>query len=553
MLYRNYPREFRYQYNSARLPRGGTCFICHANRLTGLAGLPGGGHVVAAPFLAASRAERPEGALGTPLAADDPEGDAGLDVKWTPTPDLALDAALNPDFSQVETDAAQIAADERFALFFPEKRPFFLEGIDLFSTPLRAVHTRSITAPRWGARATGRWRGTAYTALVAQDRGGGSAILPGVQASSFARQDFASTVAITRLRHDLGRSFASFLATAREIDGGGSNRVFGPDFQWRPRASDTVTGQLLWSESRTPERPDLAPGEWTGQRLASHGADLSWFHSTSRVDWLVDYQDVGDEFRADAGFMPRVGYRFGLLEAGRTWRPTGLVRRLRPLLILQRLEERDGDVLVSQVSPGVELDGRWNSFTRVRYTFEDVASGAEVFEREQLLFTLLASPTRWLTRVSLQGFVGEEVDFDNSRLGDGGSVNAGVTVRPTDHLELRLAASRRWLDVRADGGRRGRLFTAEIERLRAAYTFTARAFLRVIGEWVETERDPTLYGFAVPARDGGFSGSALFGYKLNWQTVLFVGYGDERTLLEADRLEPAARELFLKVSYAVQR
>jgi hypothetical protein len=86
-------------------------------------------------------------------------------------------------------------------------------------------------------------------------------------------------------------------------------------------------------------------------------------------------------------------------------------------------------------------------------------------------------------------------------------------------------------------------------------------FLRVIGQYVETRRDPSLYTFAVPARTGQFDSSALFSYKLNWQTVFFLGYGDSRVLLpqmsaplQSSRydLVPAARQLFLKISYAFQ-
>ena len=100
---------------------------------------------------------------------------------------------MKPDFSQVESDTAQISANERFALFFPEKRPFFLEGVDLFQTPIQAVYTRTITSPRWGGRVTGKLGSSGYTLLVGQDRGGGSVILPGPQSSTFAPQDFAIT------------------------------------------------------------------------------------------------------------------------------------------------------------------------------------------------------------------------------------------------------------------------------------------------------------------------------------------------------------------------
>src|SRR5262249_15580928 len=157
-----------------------------------------------------------------------------------------------PDFSQIESDVAQIAANERFALFFSEKRPFFLEGIELFSTPIQAVYTRTITSPRFGVRATGKLGSLAYTGLFAQDRGGGSVIIPGPNGSDFADQDFLSFVGLARVRRDFGRSFVSLLATDREADGGVYNRVFGPDFQWRASGHDTVTGQFLMSFSRTP-------------------------------------------------------------------------------------------------------------------------------------------------------------------------------------------------------------------------------------------------------------------------------------------------------------
>lgn len=144
------------QYFSTKLPRGGNCFICRSNPLTGLTGLPSGGHLVVAPYATASQDAFPKDALGSPLENESVKADAGLDVKWTPNVNTAIDATVNPDFSQIESDVAQIGANERFALFFPEKRPFFLEGIELFSTPIQAVYTRTITSPRWGARATGK-------------------------------------------------------------------------------------------------------------------------------------------------------------------------------------------------------------------------------------------------------------------------------------------------------------------------------------------------------------------------------------------------------------
>lgn len=119
-------------------------------------------------------------------------------------------------------------------------------------------------------------------------------------------------------------------------------------------------------------------------------------------------------------------------------------------------------------------------------------------------------------------------------------------------VELVLNSDRQWLNVRTTEGRDGRLFTAQVSRLKATYNFTARAFLRLIGQYLDVNRDPSIYTFPVRKAGGSFAGSALFSYKLNWQTVFFLGYGDNRVLSENKDLLPADRQFFMKVSYAFQ-
>ncbi len=552
MLFRNFPRQYRTQMFTARLPRGTSCFVCRSNKMTGLNGLPSGGHVVVAPYINASELGRPREGLGTPLHNEPATGHVGGDLKWIPSASAAVDATINPDFSQIESDVAQIAANERFALFFPEKRPFFLEGSELLLTPIQAVYTRTITSPRWGVRGTGKVGATAYTGLVVEDRGGGSVILPGPNGSDLANQEFRSYVAIGRVRRDIGRSVLSVLGTDREVRGGGYNRVFGPDFQWRPNQRDTLTGQFLLSRSHTPLHPELA-SEWTGQALSGHGFDTQYSHSTSHLDGFAEVKDFSDGFRADDGFVPQVGYRSGYAESGYTFRPHGFLRRLRTFAIAEAQAERQGDLINREYSFGAGMDGRWNSFLRLRYGFSRVRAGEVTLPRQRLYYNMNASPTRWLIGLSLQGYVGQEVDFANARTGRGASVQISATVRPTNHLELRVDTSRRWLNVDPSDRPAGRLFTAEVERLRASYNFTARAFLRVIGQYVETRRDPALYLQETARRDASFGGSALLAYKLNWQTVVFLGYGDNRALSEAQTLERSDRQFFLKLSYALQR
>jgi hypothetical protein len=553
MLYRNYPRDYRYQFFNVKLPRGGSCFVCRSGALTGLQGLPSGGHLILAPYVTGRDSGAATDGPGTPWVDEKVKGDGGLDLKWTPFASTAVDATLNPDFSQIESDVAQIGANERFALFFPEKRPFFLEGVELLSTPIQAVYTRTITAPRWGVRGTGKFGSTAYTALFAQDGGGGSAILPGPNESDLADQEFRSLVAVGRLRRDIGRSSVSVLGTAREIQGGGHNRVGGPDFQWRPSDKDTVTGQVLFSDSRTPVRPDLAD-EWDGRSLHGHGAQAWWSHNTKTVDWFGQYKDFADDFRADVGFVPQVGYRQTYAEGGYTIRPEGFLRRVRPFLVADRVTDREGGLLSRRISLGTNMDGKWNSFFRLWYAFDRVRAGDVTLPRQQLLYFAQVSPSLVFNQIGVEGDVGQQIDFDGARRGFGANISLFATVRPTNHLELRFNEARRWLNVDLPGGARTRLFSASVDRLRATYTFTPRAFLRVIGQYVTTRRDASLYTEEVARKESGFGVSALFAYKLNWQTVLFVGYGDESELDEATgRLDRVERSFFVKLSYAFQR
>ncbi|MBW8862574.1 MAG: carbohydrate binding family 9 domain-containing protein, partial [Acidobacteria bacterium] len=334
LMYRNYPRENHYQFFSAKLPRGYNCLICHANTLEGLQRLPGGGHLVAAPYVSST-----------------------------------------------------------------SSRSFFLEGVDLLQTPIQAVYTRTVTAPAWGGRITGKEAGVRYTALVVEDEGGGSVVLPGARGSSFASQDFASTVFVARAKRDLGRSFVGALVTDREgRESASYNRVLGPDFQWRPNGTEAITGQWLVSDTRTPNRPDLTH-EWTGQSLTSHAGQVQWTHTTTRLDSSAMFKDVGDGFRAEAGFVPQVGYREASAGAGWTFRPTGFASKLRTFVEVDRQVDRAGELIGRDLQTGVAMNTRWNGFMLFRYIDDDIQIGNRSIGRRQLGYSAQFSPSRLLSTV----------------------------------------------------------------------------------------------------------------------------------------------------------
>jgi hypothetical protein len=378
-------------------------------------------------------------------------------------------------------------------------------------------------------------------------------VIPGSDSSDLADQEFSSFVAVGRLRHDLGRSYVSLLGTDREVETSGYNRVLGPDFQWRIGQNDNVTGQFLYAFTETPNRPDLAD-EWDGRRLEGHAAYAWWQHRTRRIDLYTEYKDIDADFRADDGFLPQVGIREAFGEYGYTFWPEGFFRRFRTFFNFDYTEDKDG-VVQRWPSFGAGMNMRFNSDARLRYAFEDVRAAGKLLPRKLLYYNIGTSPSRLVSAIRLEGQVGEDVDFDNGRTGTGLNVVLGLVVRPTDHLELRIDEARRHLDVDMPDGSKPRLFTARVDRLRATYTLTSRAYVRAIAQYVDTKRDVSLYDDPdTEPRDKELSLSGLFAYKLNWQTVLFVGYGDIRELTDDDtRLATSDRQFFVKLSYAFQR
>ncbi len=549
MLYRVYPRDFNYQLYNVRVPRGANCFLCQSATLE-VSGLPQSPHLIVAPYAAASSTKTYPGDADYSGDGLVTKGKVGVDAKWLPNANTIVDATLNPDFSQIESDVAQIAVNQRFALFYPEKRPFFLEHVDLLQTPIQAVYTRTITSPLWGARVTGRAGDTSYTVLAAQDRGGGTVIIPGPVFSDVAPQDFESWVGIARVRQDLGSSYVGLLGTARIIDGGGYNGVFGGDLYWRPNNADLVSGQYLYSFSREPDRPDLYAG-WLGQRLSGFGWNTLWSHSSTHWSWSLGHQDFATGFRADDGFVPQVGYREETGSVSYQFFPSGFFSRVRPFVGADQSMERDGSLISRSDFPGIALQGRWGLQIKLQYEWDAVRIENQTLDFDRLVWTLGASPSRLVPNVSLTGNYGRQPDVSNVRVGTGGTVALTALVRPTDHLGLDLLANGQWLDETVDGYS-GRLFTALVARVKATYVFNSRMLIRLIGQYAETRRDPALWIAPVPRQDGAFAGSALFSYKLNWQSVVFVGYGDNRTLEEAGTLARADRQFFLKVSYAFQ-
>jgi hypothetical protein len=530
-MFRNYPREYRRQMTSLPIPRGANCWLCYNLKLTGMTDLPRSRYFLAVPYGSIQ-------SMSTE-AGHDTAADLGVDIKWIPNNNVTIDATINPDFAQVETDDPQITVNRRFALFLPEKRSFFLEGADLLKTPLDAVYTRTITSPAWGARVTGKTGESAYTFLLARDQGGGSRNVPGVLSSRLAPQPDDSIVAVGRWSVARDNSLVGLIFTDLETEEG-SNRLFGPDFEWRPSAAHEVRGQFLLSSTRG-ELFDAADA------VTDQAFLLGYRYSTPATGLMLEYQRIGHDFRAENGFIPQVGIESGSAILQRNFYPEGWLTLVEAGLGVDASVEIDDRTVSRSTYPYIALHGKWNSSLLLEYhANEKVRTDTRMLGYSYLQYALKIHPSERISNIALSGQLGEQADVVNGRVGRGGVVTLSARLRPSIHLATDIQAERRWIKIDA-----GDLLTADIARIKATYYFSSRSFLRAIGQYEKVRRDPGLYVEPVARSEGSLGGSVLYGYRFNWQTSFHVGYGDERPMMN-DRYGEGSRSFFMKLVYLVE-
>src|SRR5690606_39146486 len=317
-LFRNWPRDKRHQLASHRVPRDSSCFQCEWLEYDGFAGAHQGRNLEVVPTLTMSRTQT-RGAAGEPWQSGDSAIEPGLDVSWAPSPAMTLNATLNPDFSQVETDQLQLNFTDGFALFYQEKRPFFLEGADYFTSQFDVLYTRQIADPDYGLRVTWRTGSGAYGAIVARDATT-LVLVPGVLGSRFGQLGQEADVAVARYRYDFDTRFSvGAIGTFRQGDDY-ANNVAGLDARWQ-QGSHTATAQVLHSNSEYPASiVDRYRGE-LGDDATPSGTAWRAQYAFSNRNWNFDawHMDIDPGFRADLGFMGQVGYDKSLVGGGHTW------------------------------------------------------------------------------------------------------------------------------------------------------------------------------------------------------------------------------------------
>jgi hypothetical protein len=245
---------------------------------------------------------------------DPADPDAGLDAKFVFKDSLVLDVALNPDFSQVESDDPQVTVNRRFEVFFPEKRPFFLENSSFFETPINLVFTRRIADPRFGARLTGKLGPYALGAFVIDDESPGKGV-----PTDDRLHNKRALFGIVRLSRDIFRqSSLGFIYTDREFEES-YNRVGGFDGRLKLSPNWVADFQAVASSTRFLEDDD----DEDEKHLAGTAIKAELRRRGRSFNYYLGYNDRSPGFRARTGFIRRVDIRSLAQRLHYRFRPEG--------------------------------------------------------------------------------------------------------------------------------------------------------------------------------------------------------------------------------------
>ena len=543
---RFYPREDTLRLARSPVDRELGCGLCQIGEIRGFANVRPSRNLRVVPTLTATNNEITEEPGVLPLVGTGTEAEVGVNVRWGITPDTTANFAINPDFSQVEADAAQLDVNNQFALFFPERRPFFLENADYFSSPLRAVFTRTIADPSVGAKITGK-RGEHTYGLFAAEDDVTNLLFPGPQSSSSDVLERSNHALVGRYSRGFGNaSSVGVLWTSREATGY-HNRVAGVDLNWRITEQHEVLAQYLHSDTAYPTEiavdNDQPLGSFTGT------AALAGYRYRSR-DWgfFARHREFGDGFRADSGFIRRSNASTQVAGASRRWigGEGDWYNQLEFSGDWDITHDEDGRLLEREVEVRFGVAATLQSELELEVFERDRLFEDTLFEEKGVEVEAEISPVSGL-QMSLSLEQSDQIDFDNARLGKQFRVRPGIEWNVNRHLLLALESAFVSLETQDNE----QIFDAAVFDFRATWQFNRNSFIRLTTQVQDVKRNPDVYTEVVDKRSRDVGAQLLYSWKLNPQTVFFLGYSDNRVDNDAlDRLTTDDRTWFMKIGYA---
>jgi hypothetical protein len=572
------PREKAERIANTPVDRDIPCNICQFDKLVGFSRIKPSNNLQLVPTLVIGQTDtRDDPATNQDWQNGELDESVGMDFRWGITQDIILNATLNPDFSQVEADSAQLDINNTYSIFLEEKRPFFLEGADYFRTPNRLLHTRDIVDPDYGVKVTGQTNGHSFGLFTANDNRT-SFLIPGNQGSSLVDlRNSESQNQVIRYSQDLGNKNNVGIIVTDKTGEDYSNRVVAFDSRYWFDQNHSINLQYMQSDSQYADvvldeyiidsdiDPILNPAQYEAERLKhkniSDNAYTISFNHDSRNWWgYLNHNKFGKDFRADLGFIGQVNFQKTVIGAGHRWFPkdtNGWWTQIDFGGDWDITHDGDGKELERESEISFNLNGlnqlELGAGAGVRNRFYDGENDQVEFENgryydENYIYTYaFFQPIEGLN-LGVNINKADSIDFSNSQLGDSLRISPRITWQHGQHWKTRFEYEDVDFDVPG-----GDLFDAAIANVRVTYQVNVRSLFRLTLQNLEIIRDPSLYIDAVDEKYESKSIQFLYSYKINPRTLFFAGYSDEGYQDDnQNTFEKTGRSVFTKFSYAWQ-
>lgn len=456
--------------------------------------------------------------------------EAGANLKYGINSTLTFDFTYNPDFSQIESDRPQIEVNQRYPTFYPELRPFFLEGQEIFRVqgPVSFIHTRTIVDPQLGAKVSGKVGKTTLGVLVANDEAPGQRVGRGDPAFGKKAQ-----FVVGRARYDLYReSTTSVIFTDREFMNQHS-RVIGGDAELALGATHRFVARVLATDHR-----DAA-----GVRRKGYFYDFNIRKAGRHLNYSFVSNAISPDLRTDVGFVRRTDQRQWFGNVSYRWWPEHWLVSWAPRVNHSRNYQFDGTQQEEFNATSVDLN-----FARNISVEAGVNRDMERYRGIDFWKTRFAMDARIASsrRVTVGGGLsrGDQIRFvENPFLGAATAWELNVTFKPISRLQSDVVLETSRLVDRRVGREE---FDVKIARVLTTYQFTARLLVRSI-----TEHNTF---------DKTFGQNVLLTYRVNAGTVFYLGYDDRYR--HGDKIDPMLfqgpdyrrtnRAIFTKLQYLLR-
>jgi hypothetical protein len=565
-FWRNHPRDSRRRYSWASIDRDEACFTCQWGTLAGIRDVKPGSPTEVLPSVIGYQS----GHISedrTDFVNDNVDGDVSVGLKYSASSNLTAEGTVNPDFSQVESDAGQIDVNTPFALFYSERRPFFQEGADLFQTFLNQVYTRSINDPIFAAKGTARFGGTSIGYLGARDEHS-PILIPSEERSFLVPDAGQSTSNILRFRQSLAQnSHVGAMVTDRRFDGLGSGTVMSLDGAVRFLNNYQLEGEFAASSTDEGDTPLSVDEEYDTLHVGGHtiafDGEKYWgdrayagiFRNARHWNFNVQCFETSPAFRADNGFITRSNRREVNAWTGYTvWPDTKLFDQIQPNVNAGRVWNFDGERKDEWVRPEFWLSFKsqtegyiarlWSAETFRNVYFDNIRTWefyVQTAFSELLQGNLFVSKDQRIVR-----------NLAVPEMGEGWSFDGSATIRPTQRLVIVPSWEYARLS-RLDGG--PELFRAYILRSRLNYQFTRELFLRLVIQYSDEREINDLGVVTVTDTERRLSIEPLLTYRVNAFTTFYVGsthgYDDPDVKVEPG-LKQHSRQFFFKLQYLLR-